>query len=317
MNVVVAEALGVSIDCLRTLAGERLTEDYRLSVFETPPESDAEYISRCHDADMIIIANNPLKRSVIEKLPKLKFISVAFTGVDHVDLEACRERGIKVSNCAGYSTPAVAELAIGLMISVCRHIPACDTLTRNGGTRIGHIGRELFGKTLGIIGTGAIGMRTASLANAFGMKIIAYSRTHRQEAKGLGIVYRSLPEVFEESDIITVHLPLNANTTKLVSKELIDSMKPSAILINTARGPIIDNSALASALKENRISGAGIDVFEVEPPIPSEHPLFDAPNVTVLPHVAFATHESMDRRAIIAFENLAGYLSGNQINVIL
>jgi D-3-phosphoglycerate dehydrogenase len=317
MNVVIAEPLGVSIDGLRALAGEKLSGDPRLSIFETPPENNAEYISRCREADILIIANNPLNRSVIEALPNLKFVSVAFTGVDHVNLEACKKRKIHVSNCAGYSTPAVAELAIGLMISVYRHIPACDTLTRSGGTRAGHVGRELFGKTLGIVGTGAIGMRTASLAKAFGMNIIAYSRSKRNEAKDLGIEYKNLQDVFKESDIVTVHVPLNEHTVKLVSKNLIDSMKPSAVLVNTARGPIVDNEALAAALKDGRLSGAGIDVFEMEPPIPAEHPLFGAPGVTVLPHVAFATHEALERRAIIAFDNIAGYLDGSQINSII
>ncbi|MBK5252443.1 MAG: hydroxyacid dehydrogenase [Peptostreptococcaceae bacterium] len=317
MNVVISEPLGVSIDGLRALAGEKLSEDLDLSVFETPPKNDAEYISRCMDADVLIIANNPLNRSVIEALPNLKFVSVAFTGVDHVDLEACRERGIHVSNCAGYSTPAVAELAIGLMISVYRHIPACDTLIRTGGTRAGHVGRELFGKTLGIVGTGAIGMRTASLAKAFGMNIIAYSRSKTREAEDLGIEYKSLQDVFSESDIVTVHVPLNEHTVKLVNKDLIDSMKPSAVLVNTARGPIVDNEALAAALNDGRLSGAGIDVFEMEPPIPAKHPLFGAPGVTVLPHVAFATREALERRAFIAFDNIAGYLDGKQINSIL
>jgi len=312
MKVVISEPLGVSIEGLRALAG-----DLDLSVFETVPKDDAEYISRCKDADILIIANNPLKRSVIEGLPNLKFVSVAFTGVDHVDLDACRERGIKVSNCAGYSTPAVAELALGLMISVYRHIPVCDTLTRTGGNRAGHVGRELSGKTLGIIGTGAIGLKTALLAKAFGMNIIAYSRSKKEEALSLGVKYKEIEDVFKESDIVSVHVPLCEETVKLVSKDLIDSMKPSAILINTARGPIVDNDALADALNEGRLSGAGIDVFEMEPPIPSNHPLFSAPGVTVLPHVAFATHEALERRAKIAFENINGYLGKSQINIIL
>jgi len=317
MHIVIAEPLGISREIIDAIAGEKLSGEFSLSVFDTPPGNDEEYISRCREADILIIANSPLSRHVIEYLPNLKFISVAFTGVDHVDLDACREKGIPVSNCAGYSTPAVAELAIGLMISVYRHVSVCDRITRSGGTRAGHIGRELFGKTLGIVGTGAIGMETAALAKAFGMDIIAYSRSKREEAEKLGIVYKSLSEVFSESDIVTIHVPLNENTVKLASKDLIDSMKPSAVLVNTARGPIVDNAALAEALKEGRLSGAGIDVFEMEPPIPSDHPLFDAPNTTVLPHVAFATIEALERRAVIAFENISAHIGGSRINVIL
>lgn len=317
MNIVISEPLGVPVETLQALAKEKLPAGFNLSVHETPPEDDAQYVSRCLDADLLIIANGPLNRNVIESLPELKFVSVAFTGVDHVDLDACRKRGVRVSNCAGYSTPAVAELALGLMIAVYRHVAVCDTLTRTGGTRAGHIGRELAGKTLGIVGTGAIGMQTATLAKAFGMKILAYSRSERKEAKDLGIIYKSLPEIFEESDIVSLHLPLNEHTNGLVDKNLIGRMKPSAVLINTARGPIIDNGALAEALKEGRLSGAGIDVFEMEPPIPGNHALLDAPNVTVLPHVAFATHEALERRAVIAFDNLAAFLEDKPVNVVL
>ncbi len=317
MNIVIAEPLGISKEIINTIASEKLSGEFNLTIFETPPGDDREYISRCKQADILIIANSPLRRPVIEAMPKLKFISVAFTGVDHVDLDACREKGITVSNCAGYSTPAVAELAIGLMISVYRHVSVCDKITRTCGTRAGHIGRELKGKTLGIIGTGAIGMETATLAGVFGMKIIAYSRSQKSEAENLGIVYKSLPEVFCESDIVSIHVPLNENTVKLASKDLIDSMKPSAVLINTARGPIVDNVALAEALRDGRLSGAGIDVFEMEPPIPSGHPLFEAPNTTLLPHVAFATNEALQRRAVIALDNVSAYSKGVQINVIL
>ncbi|SRR6056297_211871 len=317
MNIVIVEPLGISRETIKAIASEKLSGELDLKVFETPPENDEEYISRCRKADILIIANSPLRRRVIEALPNLKFISVAFTGVDHVDLDACREKGIPVSNCAGYSTPAVAELAIGLMISVYRHFSVCDKITRAGGTRAGHIGRELKGKTLGIVGTGAIGMETAALAKAFGMNIIAYSRSKRNEAENMGIVYKSLSDVFSQSDIVTIHVPLNEKTVKLASKELIDSMKPTAVLINTARGPIVDNKALADALKDGRLSGAGIDVFEMEPPIPSNHPLFDAPNTTVLPHVAFATKEALERRAVIAFENISGHLGEKRINIIL
>jgi len=317
MNIVIIEPLGISKEIINAIASEKLSGKFNLTVFETPPCDDAEYISRCKDADILIIANSPLRRQVIEALPDLKFISVAFTGVDHVDLDACRERKIPVSNCAGYSTPAVAELAIGLMISVYRHVSVCDKITRTGGTRAGHVGRELKGKTLGIVGTGAIGMETAALAKAFGMNIIAYSRSKKKEAECLDITYKSLSDVFSESDIVSIHVPLNEHTVKLASKDLIDSMKPSAVLINTARGPIVDNAALAGALKNGRLSGAGIDVFEMEPPIPADHPLFDAPNTTVLPHVAFATVEALERRAVIAFDNISCHLDGNRINVIL
>ena len=317
MNLVIAEPLGVSRKTLEALAEEKLGRDLDLTLYETPPENDAEYVDRCRKADALIIANGKLGAGVLKALPNLGFLSVAFTGVDHVALDVCREKRLPVSNCAGYSTPAVAELALGLMIAVYRHVVAGDTLTRTGGTRAGHIGRELYGKTLGIVGTGAIGLRTGALAKAFGMSLLACSRTRRPEAEALGMVYKDLPELFEQSDIVSIHVPLNASTRGMIDASLIDRMKPSAVLVNTARGPIVDSDALALALKEGRLSGAGIDVFEMEPPIPSDHPLFTAPNVTVLPHVAFATEEALKRRAAIAFDNVAAWKAGKQINVIL
>lgn len=209
--------------------------------------------------------------------PKVKYIAVAFTGVDHVDLSACRARGIAVSNAAGYSTNAVAELVFGLAIGLYRSIPACDQRARTGGTKDGLVGPELHGKTMGIVGTGAIGRRVAAIASAFGCKLLAYSRTEREEMKALGAEYVTLEELMERSDIVSLHVPVTDGTRGLIGRELLEKMKKSAILINTARGPVVDNAALAEALENGSIAGAGIDVFDMEPPIPGDYPLLTAP----------------------------------------
>jgi D-3-phosphoglycerate dehydrogenase len=252
---------------------------------------------------------------VVEGAPNLKFLNVAFTGIDHVGLETCKAKGVTVCNAAGYSTQCVAELALGLAIAALRFIPACDITTRAGGTSVGLRGREIFGKTVGIVGTGAIGTQTARLFLAFGAKVIAYSRTKRPDVEALGVEYRSLEEVVAQSDILSIHTPNNAETKGLISAELIAAMKPTAVLVNVARGAIVDNAALAKALNEGTIAGAGIDVFDMEPPIPENYPLLYAKNTVLTPHVAFATEESMLRRAEIVFRNVDAWLEGKPENV--
>ena len=230
-------------------------------------------------------------------------------------MEVCRQRGVLVCNCAGYSTTAVAELVFGLVLGLARRIPACDGAARHGGTKAGLVGFELAGKTFGIVGTGAIGTKTAQLFLAFGAKVIAYSRTVRPEVEAMGVEYTTLEDVMSRSDIVSIHTPNNAETKGMISKELIAKMRPDAILINVARGAIVDNAALADALNQDKLAGAGIDVFDMEPPIPADYPLLHAKNTVLTPHVAFATDESMLRRAEIVFQNVEAYLNGQPENI--
>ncbi|MEE1272574.1 MAG: NAD(P)-dependent oxidoreductase, partial [Bacteroidales bacterium] len=210
---------------------------------------------------------------------------------------------------SGYATTAVAELAVGLMLDVYRQMTSFDFATRKLGTRNNILGRELRGKTVALIGTGAIGLATAKLLKAFGCKLIAYSRSERKEALELGIEYLSLEEAVKQADIISLHTPLTNETKNLISKEIIALCKPSAIIINTARGGVIDNLALANALNEGRVAGAGIDVYEKEPPLEENHPLLSAKNTVLLPHVAYATRESFDIRIDIILNNLNQYIN--------
>ncbi len=270
-------------------------------------------IERSRDADAVVLSNFPYRREVIEHCPSLKLICVAFTGVDHVDLAYCRERGIAVCNCAGYSTAAVADLVFGLLIGLYRRITACDLAVRSGGTKNGLVGPELEGKRFGVVGTGAIGSRVAAIANAFGCEVYAYSRTRKELP---GVCYVDLDTLFSTCDVVSLHLPQTEQTKGMVDARLIGLMKPEAVLINTARGPIVDSAALADALKAGRIAGAGVDVFEMEPPVPQDHPLFGAPNLLATPHVAFATHESMVKRAAIVAENIRAWLDGAPQNLV-
>lgn len=317
MRIVMLEPLGIGEDKIRELSAPLVETGHEFVTFDSRAEDSETLISRSLGADILLVSNLPLKREVISTNPKIRMISVAFTGVDHLDAAACREKGIKVCNAAGYSTNSVAELAFGFMISLYRRVIPCDAATREGRTRTGLIGFDLYGKTLGIVGTGAIGTRVAEIGSAFGCKLLAFSRTHRDEVKKLRASYVSLEELFSKSDIVTLHLPLNDQSRLLVNRERISLMKSSAILINTARGPIVDSSALAEALNEGRIAGAGIDVFEREPPISGDHPLLHSKNTVVAPHVAFATHEALYRRAEIAFDNIIAFLNGSPKNVII
>lgn len=316
MKITVLEPLGVSEEMIRTIAKPITDRGHELEIFNERSLDISILKERVKDSHILVIANSPLEGDVIRSVEKLKMISVAFTGVDHVDLEACKERGILVSNSAGYSTPAVVELAFGLMIAVYRNIVPLDKLTRDGGTMAGFSQREIHGKTLGLVGTGAIGSDVAKVGLAFGANVIAYNRSENEELKSMGVEYKSLEDIFKESDIVSIHLPLNNETRGIVDEAKLRSMKETAILINTARGPIIDNEALARVLNEGKISGAGIDVFDMEPPLDKDYPLLKAKNIVVAPHIGFASQEAMVRRAAIVFDNIVGWLEEKPQNVV-
>ena len=275
-----------------------------------------ELAKRSEDADVVIIANNPYPKEAFSKAENLKLIDVAFTGVDHVDLEAAQDQGIQVANAAGYSNTAVAELVIGLTLDVYRRISFGNDSIQQGDEVVLYQGNEIRGKTVGIVGTGSIGMETARLFKAFGANLIGYNRTEKDEAKELGLEYVSLDELMANSDIISLHLPLNDETKNTISREKLEMMKDSAVLINAARGPIVDNDALAELLNDGKIAGAGIDVFDTEPPIPSDYPLLSAKNAVLTPHVAYLTDESMVARAHIAFDNVVKFIEGNPQNIV-
>lgn len=315
MKIVLLESLGISPEVLESYANSLRSQGHEFAAYERDLSPKIQ-IERAKDADILIIANMPLSGEVIRNCPNLKFINVAFTGVDHVDLEAAKENHIAVSNASGYSNESVAELALCMMLSLLRNVPQVEERCRQGSTKDGLVGRELKGKTVGIIGVGAIGTRTAQLCQAFGCKIIGYRR-HPEKNPVEGITYVSLEELLRQSDIVSVHCPQTSETIGMINKERLSLMKPSAILINAARGPIVDSNALADALNEGRIAGAGIDVFENEPPLNTDHPLLHSKNTMVTPHVAFASEESMLARAEIVFKNIQAWINGEQENIII
>ncbi len=314
-KIVIMESLGISAEELSLR--KKPFEDQGHTFVDFPRTTDIPtLIAQAKDADAMIIANMPMPGQVIRGCENLKFIDVAFTGVDHVDLTAAKEKGIAVSNASGYSNEAVAERVLGMALNILRNVSAVEARCRAGLTKDGLVGSELKGRTVGIIGYGKIGSRSAELFHAFGCKILAQSRTHKDNAPDY-VEQVSQEELLKRSDIVVLHCPLNDSTRGMINAEKIGLMKKSAILINVARGPVVVSQDLADALNNGVIAAAGIDVFDKEPPLDLSEPLLNCKNCLVTPHVAFASQESMSLRAEIVFENLARWMAGNQQNVIL
>lgn len=311
-HIVIAQPLAISSALLDTLTTDLQKDGFTITAYDSLPKDQDELGDRLADADLAVIANYPLRKEALEKAASLKYLCVAFTGVDHVAIDYCKEKGIAVSNCAGYSTESVAELTFSLILALYRKLSEGGCAARNGKTSAGLMGIEIGHRKFGIIGTGAIGRRVADIASAFGADVYGYSRSR----KAASITYTDLDTLLSTCDIISVHLPLTSETRGLLSREKLSLMKPGAILINTARGGVIDNAALADLLREGKIAGAGIDVFDGEPPLAKDYPLLSAPNTVLTPHVGFFTEEAMARRAVIVMDNLRAYLKGEQENVI-
>lgn len=281
----------------------------------------AETIERAKDAEVVITNKAVLSRAVIESLPKLRYIGVIATGYNVVDAAAARERGIVVTNVPGYGSPSVAQAVFALLLELTNHTgqqtrdvsqgrwAACPDFCFWDKPII-----ELQGLTLGLVGLGDIGASVARIALAFGMKVIATRRTWAVPPPE-GITPAPLDKVLSESDVVSLHCPLTDETKHLIDATSLAQMKSTALLINTARGPLIDEPALAAALNEGRIAGAGLDVLSVEPPS-KDNPLFTAKNCLITPHTAWASRASRHRLITIAAENLRQWQAGRAINVV-
>ena len=312
MKIVVIEPLGVETSLLEELAAV-LSPKAELVCYDTRSEDTEELIRRGADADIIALANQQIPEEVITGWKQAKMIAVAFTGVDHIPLETCRKKNITVCNCAGYSTAAVSNLVFGMLISLYRNLESCGKGVRDRKTKDGLIGFELEGKNFGVIGTGASGTRVLSIAEAFGCKTYAYSRTEKEIE---GVTYTDLETLLSTCDIVSVHVPLTNETRGMLNAENLKLMKPSAVLINTARGPVVDAEALTSCLNDCLIAGACVDVFDIEPPLSKDMPLLQAKNLIATPHIGFATKEALVKRAKMVFENIQAFADGTPKNVV-
>lgn len=293
----------------------------QLGALEVYPRTPTQLVAQRLDAAPIALTNKTLiGKAVFEACPTLKYVGVLATGVNVVDLDAARAHGVTVTNVPGYSTPSVAQHVFALILELASRVGELDAAV--------HADRwvncedfsfttapltELAGLTLGIVGLGAIGLAVARIGHAFGMSIAAHSRTQRD--LGLPVRWLSVDELFAQADVLTLHCPLTPQTQGLVNADRLSSMKRSAILINTGRGPLVDEAALAEALGNGTIAGAGLDVLSSEPPS-ADNPLLCAPNCVITPHTAWATVASRRRLLQIAADNLRGYLDGRPVNVV-
>ena len=313
MKINFLEPLGSSKDRLREIVDNIIGTQHEVTYYSDRNEDPAVLVERCQGADCVVLSNMKFGRDIIEKCPELKMICVAFTGVDLVDIEDCNEKNIRVCNCAGYSTVAVADLVFGFVIDLARNVFPCNEVVRKGGTKQGLVGFELEGKKFGVIGAGAIGQRVLKIAQAFGCETYAYNRSPKEIP---GVQFVTMEDLLKTCDIISIHVPQTKETIGLIGEEQFDMMKDTALFINTARGPIVDSEALAKALNEGQIAGAAVDVFEVEPPVAADHVLFGAKNLIATPHVAFASQQAFEKRAVIVAENIKSWIDGNMQNVI-
>ncbi|MDR1878419.1 MAG: hydroxyacid dehydrogenase [Bacteroidales bacterium] len=313
MKIVVVEPVGISAEKEQEIRSRFTAMGHEFVFYPDRNEDKNVLVQRMRDADIVVISNIKTDADILSQCHRLKMLSVAFTGLDHIDLEYCRRRGIAVNNASGYADVAVSELAVGLMIALCRRIPFLDAQTRRQGCRDGFLGRQLCGQTVGIVGTGAIGTYTALTLQKMGCNIIAWSRTENKTITDNNIPYYPLDKLLATADIISLHLPLTSETFRLIDGQKLALCQRHAMLINTARGDIVDNKALADALHNGTLAGAGIDVFEYEPPLSDSHPLISAPNCILVPHIGYATEEAFGYRIDIVFRNIVQWLEkGNR-----
>ena len=306
MKIVFLEPLGLKVEQIEAACECLKKAGHEVVVYPDRNENLDELIHRAEGAEVIIESNIPLRKDFLDACPNLKMLSIAFTGLDHIDMEECERRGIVVKTAAGYSTEAVAELAIALMIDLYRKVLENDAITRQCNRKGIMPGREIGGKTLGIIGMGNIGQRVAKIANAFGCKVLAWNRTPKQVD---GVTFVDKETLLKESDIVTLHIALNNETRDFITEKEFALMKPTSLLINTARGPVVNEMALANALKLGQIAAAVTDVYGKEPPLNQDNPMFGAPNLIMLPHIGFATEEAFLLRLGIVVENVMQFLN--------
>lgn len=283
--------------------------------------SPNEVLDRSEGAEILITNKVVLSIALIDQLPLLKYIGVTATGYNVVDIKAAADRGIVVTNIPAYSTNSVAQLVFSHILNVANRVELHATSVRNGEwttcpdfsyAKSPQV--ELAGKTLGIIGFGQIGRRVAEIAMAFGMKVIFQNRSVKTDVPE-GMKQKSLPEVFSESDFISLNCPLTADNAEFVNANLLKTMKPSAVVINTGRGGLINERDLADALNSGTIKAACLDVLSAEPP-KAENPLIGAKNCFITPHMAWATFEARERLLNITIDNLKCFISGNYQNVV-
>ncbi len=282
--------------------------------------SEDEIIDVAKDSDIIICNKAKITEKIMENCKRLKFVTLFATGYNNIDLVAAKKHGVTVSNAPGYSTDSVAQHTFSFILELALNISKYNNSVKNGdwvrSKKFSYFSfplTELSGKTLGIIGLGTIGQAVAKIANAFSMKVIAYSRTEKQID---GVDFLPLQEVFKRSDFLTLHCPLNESTSGIINKDTLKLMKSTAFLVNTSRGGVIVEKDLVEALENGTISGAAVDVLDIEP-MYENHPYLKAPNMIITPHIAWATIEARTRLIDLVSSNLKAFISGKPQNIVM
>lgn len=316
MKIVVLDGFTLNPGDLEWKLFESLGE---LDVYDRTPPS--ETIRRAETAEAILTNKVVISADMLSMLPRARYIGVLATGYNNVDIEAAAELGIAVTNVPEYSTDSVAQLVFAHLLNLCNRVADHDAAVHSGKWNRSedfcfwdHPQSELAGQVMGIVGFGRIGRVVARIANAFGMKVLANNRSHVEDAPAYVEMVDQL-RVFAESDVVSLHCPLSDSNRGFVDAELLSSMKPGAYLINTSRGPLVNESDLADALREGVIAGAAVDVLSSEPP-PPDNPLLGEKRCRITPHLAWATLAARRRLMRRAFENLDSFLHGQAINVV-
>ncbi|HXH23026.1 MAG TPA: D-glycerate dehydrogenase [Dehalococcoidia bacterium] len=281
-----------------------------------PPPAGALFGAAAACDGLLTMLTERVDGALLEAAPRVRIVSNMAVGFDNIDVEACTRRGVLVTNTPGVLTDTTADLAFALILAVARRVVEGDRLVREGGWGPWHpsflLGRDVHGATLGIVGLGAIGLAVARRAAGFGMRMLYTARAPKPEAeRELGVKWCSLDELLRQSDFVSLHVSLNAGTRELIGERELALMKPTAYLVNTSRGGVVDQQALVRALRAGGIAGAGLDVTAVEP-LPAGDPLLDLPNVIITPHVGSATVDTRTKMADLAVENLIAFFSGGR-----
>ncbi len=302
------------------LSWDWLKEYGELEIYPRTPKE--LILKRCETADTVITNKTPLEKDDLEKMPNLKFVAVLATGYNVVDTAYLKQHNIPVSNIPSYSTQAVAQLVFAHITEFYNAVSLHSNDVKNGGWsrcpdfcyQLSPL-TELCGKTIGIIGFGKIGQAVADIAEAYKMNILAVSGHETEQSDRKNFSWSTLDELAYKSDIVTLHCPLTEKTEKIINADFLSKMKPTALLINTARGGAVDEQALADALNSGKIAGAGVDVLSTEPP-KADNPLLSAKNCNITPHIAWAAYETRERLMQILKNNVQAFFDGNPINVV-
>jgi len=296
----------------------KVTKDVEIKVFtEAVRRSDADTINDLKDFDIVVMMRERTRfpRAVIDGLPKLKLLITTGAYNASIDIKACQERGIVVSGTGGFGNPTTG-ITFGLILELTRRIGWEHARMKSGVLWQNTLGMDIEGKTLGVLGLGKLGARAAGVGKAFGMKVIAWSQNLTPErCKEVGVEYSTKEDLFRNADVVTIHLVLSDRTRGLVGANELGSMKKSAYIVNTSRGPIIDEKALLDALNKKQIAGAGLDVFDVEP-LPLDHPYRKMDNVVITPHLGYVSQQNYEKYYPDIVDNIRGFLDGKPTRVV-